>query len=117
MLDITLAAMVTGARLGAGRRVVSESRRPPLPIEFYEFEACPYCRKVREALSALDLDVLVYPCPRGGTRFRSRVKGLPRRDPRWRRAAGGSATGIVHAAQLVFGLVRALLSRILGSAV
>ena len=29
-----------------------------------------YCRKVREALSILDLDVVVYPCPRNGTRFR-----------------------------------------------
>ena len=28
-------------------------------LELYEFEACPFCRKVREALSILDLDVLV----------------------------------------------------------
>jgi glutathione S-transferase len=39
-------------------------------LELYEFEACPYCRKVREALSELDLDAVIYPCPRGGERFR-----------------------------------------------
>ena len=38
------------------------------------FEARPFCRKVREALTILDLDVIVYPCPKGGPRFRERVK-------------------------------------------
>ncbi len=36
----------------------------------YEFEACPFCRKVREALTRLDLDAEIRPCPRGGVRFR-----------------------------------------------
>lgn len=36
----------------------------------YEFEACPYCRLVREALTELDLDAIIRPCPRGGRRFR-----------------------------------------------
>ena len=36
----------------------------------YEFEACPYCRKVREALSMLDLQAEIRPCPKGGPRFR-----------------------------------------------
>jgi glutathione S-transferase len=39
-------------------------------LELYEFEACPFCRKVREALTMLDLDVLVRPTPHGGKRFR-----------------------------------------------
>lgn len=39
-------------------------------LELYEFETCPYCRKVREALTMLDLDVVVRPTPVGGTRFR-----------------------------------------------
>ena len=45
-------------------------KRPKQRLELYEFEACPYCRKVREALSMLDLDAMVYPCPKGGPRFR-----------------------------------------------
>ncbi|NNL67263.1 MAG: glutathione S-transferase, partial [Myxococcales bacterium] len=35
---------------------------------------CPYCRKVREALSILDLDAIVHPCPKGGARYREHVK-------------------------------------------
>jgi glutathione S-transferase len=42
-------------------------------LELYEFEACPFCRKVREALSMLDIDATVYPCPKDGTRFRPAV--------------------------------------------
>jgi len=49
------------------------SFRPAQPLELYEYEACPFCRKVREAVSMLDLDVIVYPCPRDGTRYRANV--------------------------------------------
>ena len=35
------------------------------PPVLYEFEACPYCRFVREAITALDLVVDVKPCGRG----------------------------------------------------
>ncbi|MDP2227329.1 MAG: glutathione S-transferase N-terminal domain-containing protein [Moraxellaceae bacterium] len=45
-------------------------RQPALPLRLYDIEACPYCRRVREALTALHLDAEIYPCPRGGTRFR-----------------------------------------------
>ncbi|WP_028079775.1 glutathione S-transferase N-terminal domain-containing protein [Solimonas soli] len=38
-------------------------RQPAEPLRLYDIEACPYCRLVRETLSELDLDVLVYPCP------------------------------------------------------
>lgn len=47
--------------------------RPEKPIEIYEFESCPFCRKVREIVSILDLDVLFYPCPRNGPTFRPKV--------------------------------------------
>ncbi|HEY4122097.1 MAG TPA: glutathione S-transferase N-terminal domain-containing protein, partial [Byssovorax sp.] len=47
--------------------------RPEQLLELYEFEACPFCRKVREALSSFDLDAMIYPCPRGG-RLRDVVK-------------------------------------------
>ncbi len=44
--------------------------RPAERLVLYEFEACPYCRKVREALSMLDLTAEVRPCPKGGPNFR-----------------------------------------------
>jgi glutathione S-transferase len=45
-------------------------------VELYEFEACPYCRKVREALTELDLEAVIHPCPKGGKRFRAKVKKM-----------------------------------------
>lgn len=51
-------------------------RLPPKPLELYEFEACPHCRLVREALTELDLDVMIYPCPKDGRRFRPKVQTL-----------------------------------------
>jgi hypothetical protein len=47
----------------------------PSAVTLYEFEACSYCRKVREAITVLDLDVLVKPCPRGSP-FRKEVEEL-----------------------------------------
>lgn len=38
---------------------------PEQPVELYEFEACPYCRKVREVLSEMDLEYISRPCARG----------------------------------------------------
>ncbi|KAL6145574.1 hypothetical protein ACLB2K_056260 [Fragaria x ananassa] len=47
--------------------------RPEKPVEIYEFEGCPFCRKVREIVAVLDLDVIFYPCPRNGPNFRPKV--------------------------------------------
>jgi len=41
---------------------------PGKPLVLYEFEACPYCRKAREALSHLDIDVEVRPVARQSPR-------------------------------------------------
>ena len=59
-----------GARFAAGLSVRAIGKRPEKMLELWEFESCPFCRKTREALTAFDLDVLVHPCPKGGTRFR-----------------------------------------------
>lgn len=68
--DVATSALATAARFGTGARVTNAKRQPEKLLELYEFEACPFCRKVREALSAFDLDAIVYPCPRGGARYR-----------------------------------------------
>lgn len=44
--------------------------QPAQLLELYDIESSPYCRMVRETLSELDIDVLIKPCPKGGTRFR-----------------------------------------------
>lgn len=48
--------------------------KPSIPLRLYEFEACPFCRRVREAVSMLDLDVMVFPCPKDGKVYREYVK-------------------------------------------
>ena len=47
--------------------------RPAVRLELYEFEGCPFCRLVRDTLSVLDLEALIHPCPKNGTRFRPEV--------------------------------------------
>jgi glutathione S-transferase len=63
----------TALRLGAGVSTRPREARPKLLFELYEFEGCPFCRIVREALTELDLDAMVRPCPKGGTRFRPKL--------------------------------------------
>jgi len=75
-LDIATSFVASVARLGAGMQIATLGKRPEKPLLLYEFEACPYCRKVRETLSILDLDALVYPCPKNGPRFRPEVARL-----------------------------------------
>ena len=64
---------ISGKRVEESTRMVF-NRRPKKLIEIYEFEGCPFCRKVREAVNILDLDILFYPCPKGGVKYRTFVK-------------------------------------------
>src|SRR2546422_9188642 len=74
--DITSCA-APAVRLGRGvfPRVTTARRPdPPKLLELYDFEGCPYCRKVREVLSELDLDYLEHPVARGSPRRAELVK-------------------------------------------
>ena len=62
--------LATTLRIPLGYKVASFGPRPASLLELYDIEACPYCRKVREALTMLDLDAVIRPSPHGGTRFR-----------------------------------------------
>lgn len=65
-LNDTHAVLPSIVRLGRGWWVDSTpAARPELPLELYEFEACPYCRKVREVMTELDLSYVCRPCPKG----------------------------------------------------
>lgn len=69
-LDVGTSILSTLMRGGSGVQVGRLGPRPEKTLELYEFENCPYCRKVREALTQLDLDAKIYPCPKGGERYR-----------------------------------------------
>lgn len=68
-----LASLVRG---GSGAMVTSLGPRPTGRLILYERETCPYSRLVREALSHLDLDVLIKPCPPGEYRHRGELRAL-----------------------------------------
>ncbi len=72
--DLTTSTAASAARPNFGNLHYPRTKSPTQPLELYEFEACPYCRIAREAFSALSLDPIVYPCPKGGRRFREKVK-------------------------------------------
>lgn len=73
-LDVASSLLATIARAGTGVSIGTLGARPAQPLELYEFEGCPYCRKVREALTVLDLEALIRPCPKGGPRYREELK-------------------------------------------
>ena len=47
-LDVLTSFGASVVRLGSGMAVVNRGARPAQPLKLYEFEGCPYCRKVRE---------------------------------------------------------------------
>lgn len=73
LLDVGTSIGATLLRGAQGMRVRRPGPRPALPVVLYDFESCPFCRKVREALTVLDLSADLRPCPKGGTRFRPDV--------------------------------------------
>jgi glutathione S-transferase len=75
-LDVARSLVTTMMRSGMGVAARPVATRPRWLFELYDFEGCPYCRLVREALTELDLDVTIYPCPKGGERFRPKVAEL-----------------------------------------
>ena len=75
-LDALNSSLASTLRLWRGTNARPAARQPKKHLELYEFEACPYCRLVREALTELDLDALIRPTPHGGKRFRPKVKTL-----------------------------------------
>lgn len=54
--------------------------QPAKPLVLYDMEGCPYCRLVREAITDLDLDVLIKPCPKNGVRFRAELHAMGGRE-------------------------------------
>ncbi len=71
--DVATSLFTSTLRAGAGMIAAPSARPPSRTLELFDMEGCPYCRAAREALSTLDLDAMVYPCPKGGERFRPEV--------------------------------------------
>jgi glutathione S-transferase len=70
----SLAGTLRGWR---GTQAFAPARTQPVKLlQLYDMEASPYCRLVREVLTELDLDVMILPCPAGGTRFRPQAEKI-----------------------------------------
>jgi glutathione S-transferase len=65
--------LATLVRTGAGISSKSALIKPETSLKLFDIEGCPYCRLVREALTELDLDAEIYPCPKQGERYRQEV--------------------------------------------
>ena len=76
--NLAVLASVATSSLTAWRGclVVKPARQPEKPLVLYDIEACPHCRRVREALTALHLDADIRPCPRGGRRYRAEAEAI-----------------------------------------
>jgi glutathione S-transferase len=55
-------------RGGFGMELAAGAKAPAQRLLLYDFEACPFCRKAREALSHLGLEVEVRPVGKGSPR-------------------------------------------------
>jgi glutathione S-transferase len=58
---------------GKGMAGTSKPIQPAKMLELYDMEGCPYCRRVREVLTSLNIDFLVKPCPKGGLVYRKEI--------------------------------------------
>ena len=74
--DVATSGLATMLRIGVGINADPAATQPARLLELYDIEASPYCRIVREVLTELDLDAVIYPCPKGGERFRPRAVKL-----------------------------------------
>ncbi|KAM0940180.1 putative glutathione S-transferase, Thioredoxin-like superfamily [Dioscorea sansibarensis] len=83
VFEVVTSSLSSFARLPWGSKsLVSNSyseeptRNPSPYLQLYEFEACPFCRRVREAMTELDLSAEVFPCPKGSLRHRTMVREI-----------------------------------------
>lgn len=72
-MNILSSFLATAVRPGVGINATPAKHKPEQLLELYDMEGCPFCRITREVLTELDLDVLIYPCPKQGQRFRPKV--------------------------------------------
>ncbi|MFT7289430.1 MAG: glutathione S-transferase [Halieaceae bacterium] len=71
--DTLTSIVASTASLWRGTKASPAPIQPLQLLELYDMENCPYCRVVRELLTVLDIDAMIYPCPKGGKRYRAVV--------------------------------------------
>ena len=78
-IDTLTSGLASIARLPYGTTVAEELQSRPAsataPLTLYEFKGCPFCRRVREVVTYLDLSCTIKPCA-AGSRHREEVKQI-----------------------------------------
>lgn len=74
--DLFTSTLASSLRGWQGIRSNPDIAQPAKLLKLYDIENCPYCRIVREVLTELDLDAQIYPCPKGGERYREQAVKL-----------------------------------------
>lgn len=69
----TLVSTLTGWKGTSGSR---KTEQPEHEILFFDRELCAECRAVRQGVTELNLDVMIYPCPEEGSRFKELLEEL-----------------------------------------
>ena len=75
-LGVASSVLTSTLALWRGTSLVKQATGPAKRLRLYDMEGCPWCRAVREALTALGLDVEIYPCPKGGEHYRAEAVAL-----------------------------------------
>ncbi len=73
-LNVATSTLMSSLNLWRGLNATPARKKPKKHLELYDIEGGPYCRLVREALTELDLEAVIYPCPKGGKKFREQLK-------------------------------------------
>lgn len=71
--NIATSMISTLVRASNGIQSAPAQVKPQLLLQLYDIENCPYCRLVREAMTELNLDAEIFPCPKNGERYRPLV--------------------------------------------
>jgi glutathione S-transferase len=75
-LNLLSSGLASTLRLWNGTWGILPSQVPTLELHLYDQEDDAQCRLVREVLTELNFDVIIYPCPPGGKRFAKQRKKL-----------------------------------------
>lgn len=72
--ELATSMAASAVRGWSGGKVARLGPRPAQPLVLFEKEPCPHSRLVREALSMLDVDAEMRPCPEGELAHRAELK-------------------------------------------
>jgi glutathione S-transferase len=100
-VNVLRSVVVSTLSAWRGTSVVMAAIQPKKLLKLYDMEGCPYCKRVREVLTALGLDAEIYPCPKGGKRFRPEAMRLGGKQQFPLLVDPNTATVLYEAAEIV----------------